>query len=342
MERKLTVVATQLGMENDISNNVEQEVFRAMGVEFIAGPLPSQETLFEALSRAHGVLAGGFRMTGEVMDQMPHCLIISGYGVGYDHIDVEAATARGICVTNVSDWCMDEVSDVAMMHILAAHRKLAKVHTLIKQGGWSRQAAHPSRRLKRSTLGVVGVGSIGRALVKKAAAFGFRILGYDPYVFRTIELELPIEMVDFDDLLKNSDYISIHMPLTSETRGMFGEEEFRKMKPTAYLINTARGAIVSNKALYKAISEGWIAGAGLDVLEKEPPDPDEPLLTLDQVTFTPHYGSYTEEAYHEAKVKATQNVATAIQGKVPKYLVNREVLSRPNCRLHEFRKSLID
>jgi len=191
--------------------------------------------------------------------------------------------------------------------------------------------ARPIHNFRGATLGLVAFGNIPRNLVWKAVPFGFRILGYDPYVKPEDVRQYPVSLVDFDTLLRESDIISVHAPLTPETGHMFNEAAFRKMKPSAFFLNLARGPIHDQKALYRALKEGWIAGAGLDVLEKEPPDPDDPILTLDNVVYTPHYASYTEEAYHELRVKTAENAAAVLRGEFPKYLYNPEV--RKNARI---------
>jgi D-3-phosphoglycerate dehydrogenase len=190
---------------------------------------------------------------------------------------------------------------------------------------YDRQLAKPIHNFRGATLGLVAFGNIPRNLVWKAAPFGFRVLAYDPYVKPEDIRQYPVNLVDFDTLLRESDIISVHTPLTDETRHMFDEAAFRKMKRAGYFVNVGRGPVHDQKALYRALKEGWIAGAGLDVLEKEPPDPNDPILTLDNVVFTPHYASYTEEAYEELRVKTAENGAAVLRGEFPKYLYNPEV-----------------
>jgi D-3-phosphoglycerate dehydrogenase len=165
-------------------------------------------------------------------------------------------------------------------------------------------------------------------VARKAIPFGFKILAYDPYVKPETFIDFPVEFVGLDDLLKRSDVVSLHTPLTSETRHMIGQAQLQMMKPTAFLINTSRGAVVEQAALTKALKEGWIAGAGLDVLEKEPPDPNDPILDLDNVVFTPHYASYSEDAFQEVREKAARQIVQVLRGEIPTCLVNREVLGK--------------
>jgi len=193
--------------------------------------------------------------------------------------------------------------------------------------------AAPIHKLRGSTLGIIGFGNIGRTLVPKARAFGFQIIAYDPYVSEEIARSLGVPLISMDELLERSDVISIHTPLTKETFHLIGERALKKMKSSAYLVNTGRGAVVDGGALYRALKEGWIAGAGLDVIEGEPLKGDEPILALDNVVFTPHYASYTEEAYHELAVKVAEGAAQVLRGEFPKYFVNPEVQDRPSCRV---------
>jgi D-3-phosphoglycerate dehydrogenase len=204
-------------------------------------------------------------------------------------------------------------------------RKVHRLNALIHQGVWNKEVARPVHKFRGATLGLFAFGNIARNVCRKAAAFGFRILACDPYLTAERVREYPVTLVDFDTLLRESDLISVHAPLTDETRHQFNEAAFRRMKPSAFFFNLGRGPIHEQPALTRALTEGWIAGAGLDVLEKEPPDPADPILKLDNVVFTPHYASYTEEAYQELQRKTGENAAAVLRGQFPKYLVNPEV-----------------
>jgi D-3-phosphoglycerate dehydrogenase len=257
--------------------------------------------------------------------------VICRYGIGVDTVDIPAATEHGIIVANVPDFCFDEVADTAMSMILSVPRKVHLLNALVHQGIWKKDAAKPVHKFRGATLGIYAFGNIGRNLCRKAEPFGFRILVHDPYLTPESVRGYPVTLVDFDTLLKESDLISVHAPLTEGTRHKFDETAFRKMKPSAFFFNLGRGPIHDQKALTRAIKDGWIAGAGLDVLEKEPPDADDPILKLDKVVFTPHYASYTEEAYRELQVKTGENAAAVLRGDFPKYVFNHEV--RANARL---------
>jgi D-3-phosphoglycerate dehydrogenase len=303
----------------------EREILAEVGAEFIAAECRTEEETIQATAGAHAVLNASAKLTSRVIENLKDCLVIARYGIGVDNVDIPLATEKGIILCNVPDFCFEEVSDTAMSLILATTRKVCQMSNLIKQGIWNRNLAKPIHKFSKQTLGLVAFGNIARTLVKKAKPFGFRIIAYDPYVSADLGREYGVELVDLDTLLRESDVISIHAPLTKETFHLIGEAELKKMKPSAILVNTGRGPIVDGQALYEALKAGRLAGAGLDVMEKEPPDPDDPLLTLDKVIFTPHYASYTEEAYHELAVKAAQGAASVLRGEFPRYLVNQEV-----------------
>lgn len=310
---------------------VEREILAQAGCTLVPAVCKSEEEIIATCRDAHAILTSRAKFTRRVIEALKEVLVISRYGIGVDTVDIPAATEHGIIVANVPDFCFDQVADTAMSLILSVPRKVTYLSTLIRQGVYNRERAKPIHNFRGATLGLVAFGNIPRNLTWKAVPFGFRILAYDPHVRPDAVREYPVTLVDFDTLLRESDIISVHTPLTDETRHMFNEAAFRKMKPSAYFLNLGRGPVHDQKALYRALKEGWIAGAGLDVLEKEPPDPDDPILTLDNVVFTPHYASYTEEAYHELRVKTAENAAAVLRGQFPKYVYNPEV--KANARI---------
>ena len=242
-----------------------------------------------------------------------------------DNIDIKAATDYGIIVANLPGYCVDEVSSHAVALLLACVRKVTLLDNLVKQKKWDLTLARPILRTRGRILGLFGLGKIGRAVAEKASKFGFKIIAYDPYV---VKVDREIELVKFSQLLSDSDFISIHVPLTRETRHAFAENELRAMKKTAYLINTARGSIIDEKALYKALKDKWIAGAALDVMEKEPPDWENPLLRLDNLIITPHISFYSEESYVELKTKTAEAVLSVLKGRLPRAMVNPQVVRK--------------
>jgi D-3-phosphoglycerate dehydrogenase len=294
--------------------DVEKEILGRHGMEFVPAVCRTEDDSIRLCRDADAILNGAAMITRRVISRLEKCLVVVRYGVGLDTIDIPAATEAGICVGHVPDFCWDEVADTAMSLILAATRKVAWADRLVRRGVYSRKELKPVFKAKGRVVGLVAFGNIARHVAERARAFGFRVIAYDPNVPQEVFDRCGVRRAEFEELLKTSDVISIHTPLTEKTRGMFDEAQFRMMKKTAYIVNTGRGPVIRNKALYRALTEGWIAGAGLDVLEKEPPDKDEPLLTLDNVVFTPHYASYTEEAYHELHVKVTEQAVQVLRG----------------------------
>jgi len=240
-----------------------------------------------------------------------------------DNDDVEAATEHGIIVANVPDYCVDEVSTHAIALILACARGITLLDRKRREKKWDFTLTKPLFRTKGKTLGLFGLGRIAKIVAQKTSEFGFKIIAYDPYVSK---VEGGIRLVEFSQLLSDSDFISIHSPLTEETRHSFGENELKAMKKTAYLINTARGPIINEKDLYVALKEKWIAGAALDVMEKEPPDWENPLLKLENLIISPHISFYSEESYVELKTKTAKAVLSVLKGELPRAMVNPQVV----------------
>jgi D-3-phosphoglycerate dehydrogenase len=307
---------------------VERDVLAEVGAELVAAHCKNQDDVIAHTRDADAVLVSLTPMTRPVIETWTKMKVIARYGIGVDSVDLQAATDHGVYVTNVPDFCYDEVSDTALSLILASTRKVVAMHQLVKQRIYNRGLAYPIYKLRGKTLGLIAFGRIAQAVARKSIPFGFKILAYDPYFNPQAVGDLPVEFVGLEELLKRSDVVSIHTPLTPETRHMISHPQFQMMKPTSFFINTARGSVVDQEALTRALKEGWIAGAGLDVLEKEPPDANDPLLDLDNVVLTPHYASYTEEAYQEVREKAARQVAMVLRGQVPTCLVNREVLQK--------------
>jgi len=319
---------------------VAEKLLTAAGAQLVPAPIWSEEDIIKYAAEADAaIVAATDPYTQRVIQTLKKCKILSRMGIGYNNIDVEEATRQGIPVAVVLDASVHEVSDQAMAFLLAFSRRLFPLTQAVRKGIWKPGSAEIIKargqmfRLNAQTLGLVGVGRIGSRMCPKARAFGLRVLAYDPYLSAQELQQKGAEKVDFDQLLRESDYISIHAPLSSETQGMFGREEFRKMKPTAVIINTARGAIIDEKALHQALAEGTIAGAGLDVCEPEPPLADNPLFQLEQVLITGHSAFFSRSSMLELQQKATQAVIAALRGQWPAVLVNPKVKEQKNRRI---------
>jgi D-3-phosphoglycerate dehydrogenase len=287
------------------------------------------EDLVPQLEGADALMVQWAKIDRRVIESLSNCKVISRFGIGVDMVDLKAAGEHGIPVANVADYCIDEVSTHTMTFLLMLNRHLLTHHNHVAGKNWGKSgvAGGPPSRLSEQTLGVVGLGNIGRAVVRKAQGFGLKILGYDPYLTAERAEDLGVEKVELDDLLRRSDYVTLHCPLTDETRHIINAERLALMKPTAYLINMSRGPVVDQPALYEALKNGVIAGAGLDVLEQEPPDANDPLLTLDNVLLSPHTSSWSKEAIVELRRGVARNVVDALQGRRPRSVVNRKELN---------------
>ena len=264
----------------------------------------------------------------ELMDQAENLKVVSNYAVGYNNIKVDEATKRGIRVTNTPGVLTDTTADCAFTLMMAIARRIVEADEYVRKGRWV-HAWGPKMfiggDIHGKTLGIVGMGRIGSAMVPRARGFNMEVVYYDCVRSPEKEKELNIECRTLEKLLQSSDFVSMHVPLTPETRHMIGEKQLRVMKPTAYLVNTSRGPVVDEKALYKALEEGWIAGAALDVHEKEPTDPDSPLLDLDNIIVTPHIASASVETRTKMAIIAATNCAAVLRGEEPPNLVNPEV-----------------
>jgi D-3-phosphoglycerate dehydrogenase len=314
------------------SLDLERELLAEVGAEIVEAQTGEEGELVELAPPCDGILTCWKRVTPAVLDAAPRCRVVGRYGVGLDNIAVDHATELGIVVTNVPDFCVDEVSDHALALMLAHVRRVVAFSRQTRAGEWDNVGAGRIHRLRGQTLGLVGCGRIGGATGTKALALGMNVLAYT----RTGR-NLPdgIEPVaTLDELLERSDVVSLHLPLTPETDRLIGEEQLRRMKPAAFLINTSRGAIVDQAALTRAVADGQIGGAGLDVLAPEPADPADPLLQLDTAIVTPHASFYSEESTVDLQQRAAACVATVLRGELPENVVNREVLERPGLRMN--------
>lgn len=306
----------------------ERAVLEPLGVELRPQQCGSEEEIIELAHDADGVLNCYAKMTARVIEKLSRCKIIARYGIGVDNVDLVAASKARILVTNVPDYCVDEVSDHALALVLSLARKIVAADAGVKNGNWSVTAHAEIRRLRGQTLGLLGFGKIAKALASKAQPLGMRVLVYDPYLEAELISRHGAEAVSLDRLLAEADAISIHVPLSPETHNLIGQRELARMKSTAFLINTSRGGIVDEPALAEALKAGRIGGAALDVLSVEPPTQDHPLREAPNIILTPHLAFYSRESVIELQTKAAEEVARALRGEPPRSPINREVLGR--------------
>ena len=312
----------------------EERVLRPLGIQLEVLKGPDRSALRSALGRADAVMNQFTPLDAELIGAMPRCLLIVRYGVGYDNVDLAAATQAGICVANVPDYGTQEVALHAISLMLAVHRRLLVYDSALRQGQWIKgpHVVPPIPRLKGLTLGIVGLGRIGRAVAAHAESLGLHRLTYDPYVSRSSAMEVGAVLVDYGTLLRQSDMVTFHPPLSPETRHLLGEHEIQQMKPGAVVINTSRGAVVDTAALAKALHAGRLAGAGIDVFEQEPLRANHPLRTAPNTILTPHVAWYSEEATVTLKRRVAEEVARAAQGEWPRSLVNPAVRAAARLR----------
>ncbi len=302
----------------------ENEVLKELEIEVEIHNLTGPDDAKEVLKDADAVLNNLFPLTKEIISKMDKCKVINRYGVGYDNVAVEAATEKGIWVSRVPDYSLEDVSDHALALLLGSVRKIAYKDRMIRTGKWNLHKDWPSFRIAGKTLGLIGFGAISRTLFRKISGLGLeKVLIYDPFV-DIDEIKkaggVPSTLVE---LLEGSDYISIHAPLTGNTKGMIGENEFAKMKDNCLLINTSRGPLIDENSLYNALKEEQIAGAAIDVYTVEPLPRESPLRSLDNIILTDHAGWYSEESIIELKTKAARNILEVLKGGKPIYSVNK-------------------
>ena len=281
----------------------------------------SEEEVIAVAAAADAVLVQYAPITRRVIESLRRCRVIARYGIGVDMIDLEAARGRGIPVVHVPDYCVEEVSDHTVALMLAASRKLLTLHQAVSAGRWDFSVAAPVRRFRELAVGLLGFGKIARRVAEKLRGFGCRLRACDPYAREEAALALGVELVELVTLLAESDLVSVHAPLTEQTRHLLGLEAFRKMKPTALIVNTSRGALIDEAALADALDQGLIAGAALDVLEQEPIPADSRLLGRDNVLLTPHSAFYSVGSLRQLQVLTARGAAQVLRGEKPQYPV---------------------
>lgn len=284
----------------------------------------TEEEVIKKCHSADAVINQFAPLTGKVIYSLKNCKVIARYGLGLDGIDLKSATEKGIIITNSGNYCTNEVADHTISLILSIARGVLQYNNLVKNKNiWYFLSINSIKRLNNLTLGLFGYGRIAKEVAKRAISLGFTVITHDPFVKESNDDM--VKLVDFETLLKKSDYLSLHSPFTAETEHRFGKKEFGIMKETSYLINVARGGIVNEVDLCNALKNKVISGAALDVLETEPPNIDNPLLKMDNVIITPHAAFYSKESYEEYKKVTAQAIVDVFNGKIPATIVNKEL-----------------
>ena len=302
--------------------DIERAVLGEIEADLVVAEKTDPQSLAALAVRVDAIMTNWAKVPASVIEAVPDCRIVSRLGVGLDNIDIDYCSQHNIPVTNVPDYCVIEVAEHAISLLLAQARKVAFYHHQTKSGIYDLQAGAPLRRVEGQTLGIIGIGNIGRKLATKALALGLSVIASDPYG-KPMD---GVELVELDVLLGHSDYVSLHVPLTPQTQNLIGADELAKMKPTAYLINTARGGLIDHAALTVALEAGRPAGAALDVQEREPPDLDQPPYNDPRVIVTPHAAFASTESLENLRRRTAQQVATRLAGGVPEHVANPQTL----------------
>jgi len=312
------------------SFDLEMESLSSINAKIIEVDAKSEDEFIKAASNADAIIARGRIITKKIIDSLNNCKVIALGSVGADTVDVQAATSRSIPVTHVPDVFIEEVGDHTMMLLLSTYRRLNIMHNYAVNQKWSEGRPLLSKfpRLMGQTLGFISFGHVARATALRAKPFGLRMLAYDPYIEEMNMTKYGVQPVGLFELLQNSDIVSMHAPSTPETHHFFSYKHFEAMKRTSLFINNGRGPTVEEAALIYALEQNWIAGAGLDVLEFEPPSEDNPLLKMDNVIITPHVASASSRMAPETRRRVGQEISLVLSGRWPRTCVNPSVLEK--------------
>ena len=311
------------------SFEIEQAAADAVGAQLVIAQAFDDAALVANCAEADAILVQYSTITGEIMDALPRLKVIGRYGVGVDSVDIAAATERGIAVTNVPDYGTEAVSDHAIGLALAVARGIVALDRGLRAGRVDLAVVRPLYETGKRVFGIIGMGLIGTATARKAAGLGYEVIGYDIAAEPGAPTFRGFASVTLDELLERSQVISMHTPLTEISRAMIAREQFALMRSDAIIVNTSRGGVIETAALVEALTNGRIAGAGIDVHEIEPLPADDPLTAFDNVVLTPHLAWYTEESYAELKKRTIENVVEVCAGRAPRNIVNPEVLGAP-------------
>ncbi|MFD8161467.1 C-terminal binding protein [Streptomyces malaysiensis] len=316
--------------------DIERAIIEGAGLQLLAAQCKSEDEVIEAGRETVGILTQYARVGSRAIDALTRCRVIARYGTGVDIVDVDAATQRGIQVTAApNEWCAEEVADHAVALWLAAARKICQYDRATRQGEWHWKTGRPIHRLRGQVLGLLSFGSIARLIAERAKAFGVEVWAHDPFLDQSEIRAYQVRPMSFDDLVENADYVVVQTPLTPQTHHTFDRATLRRMKPSAILINTARGPIVEDAAIHQALDEGWIAGAALDDIEEEPAKqrgwrPSNPLLRLPNAIVTPHAAYYSEEAVRTVRTIAAEEAVPILSGQPARFPVNELAGSHPH------------
>jgi D-3-phosphoglycerate dehydrogenase len=317
---------------------LDEEMIRQAGGTIRYGKATNEEDRIQMAESAEVMVVGGAQMTREFFTALPRLKTVIRLGIGVDTVDLDAATDLGVLVANVPDFCTEEVPEHALGLILAVTRKIALADRKARRGEWvpgMEGRMRPIRRLSGQTLGLIGFGRIGQSLARKAKGLGLKVIAYDPYVAPEAARAAGVPMLTMEELLPQADILSLHVPQTPETRGLINGRTLALLKPGAILINTARGPVVEEVALKAALASGRLAGAGLDVLEQEPIHLPHPLVDFENVVFTCHYASLSEESYANMRQQVSEQAVQILRGEFPRHFVNPRVKNLPQCRLRQ-------
>lgn len=331
--KKVVVHLPGVARTPDVAEHYELELesLQPIGAELVESEGSDENRFIELARDADGILTSwGVTLNSRIIGELDRCVVIGVGSIGVDMIDVDAATEAGIVVTNVPDVFIEEVADHTLMFLLASNKLLKPLMRYCEEGRWWEMRRVPSAvpRLWGQTLGLLGFGNVGVAVARRAKAFGLRVIAYDPYVSDLKMTNEYVEPASFQEVIERSDYLSVHAPDNPETKHLIGAAQFKAMKPTSILINTARGPLVDEGALITALDEKQIAGAALDVCEQEPPSKDNPLRFMNNVLMTPHTASASTRMRRETRRRASREVALALSGRWPQSCVNPTVLPR--------------
>ena len=296
----------------------------------------NEEERLRLMKRATVLVAGWLPLPRAILEKLDRAVGVIRTGIGVDSVDLPAATDLGLCVANVPDFCLEEVAEHTIALIFAVTRKIVTADRWVRQGKWHRWSAQdllPIHRLNGQTLGLIGMGHIGQKVAVKAQALGLRVLAHDPYISPRAAATLKVPLTGLSELLSSADIVSLHVPLGKKTHYLMNSETLGQMKQGAILINTSRGPVVNESALFETLKKGRLAAAGLDVLEKEPQTGPHPLFDLENVVLTCHYASCSVEAYANLGLQISQQASQFLKGEFPTHLVNPEVKSKPQLRL---------